>query len=307
MLEYSVVLLRLVQYVGAVLLLGVPLFFALRMPASDAAIERWPRTALIAVAVTTSVTAVVALLLQTAVMAGSLSEALKPESLNYVALGTGLGLGFVVRATAAAAMVILLLALRPGRLGWIILSVFGGVVCASLAWTGHGAATEGQAGLVHLGADVIHALAAGLWLGALAALAAVLAQAPGHREFDQLTHDALQGFAGLGTLAVGLLVASGLVNSWFLIGLDRLPQLLTTTYGILLLIKLALFGGMLAAAAANRFVLTPRLGLSLEDDARLPMAIRALRRSLVLESLLALMLLAVVAVMGTLAPPASMI
>lgn len=306
MLESSVILLRLAQYVGAVLLVGVPLFFACRMPVSGAAVERWPRTLLVTAALATAVAAVLALVAQTAVMAGSLSEALKPTSLEYVALGTGLGRAFVVRAAAAATMAGLLLLLRSGRPTWIVLSLFGAVVCGSLAWTGHGAATEGSAGVVHLGVDVVHALAAGLWLGALAALGMILTRAPGHAESDRLTHDALHGFAGLGTLAVGLLVVSGLANSWFLVGLDGLARLLTTSYGVLLVIKLALFGAMLAAASANRFLLTPRLRVSLDDETALPEAIRALRRSLLVESLLALALLAVVAVMGTLAPPAAM-
>ena len=50
-METTVVLLRLGQYIGAVLLFGVPLFFAFRMPMSDAAAERWPRTTLLVAAV----------------------------------------------------------------------------------------------------------------------------------------------------------------------------------------------------------------------------------------------------------------
>jgi putative copper resistance protein D len=180
------------------------------------------------------------------------------------------------------------------------------VICGSLAWTGHGAATEGPPGVVHLGADVVHAAAAAMWLGALAALGLFLTIPHGDQERDRLTHDALHGFAGMGTLAVGLLVASGLVNTWFLVGPDRLGALLTTPYGLLLSAKLAIFIGMLALAASNRFVLTPCLHRALEDESEKPSAIRALQRSLVLETLLAVILLGLVAVMGTLAPPAAM-
>ena len=151
-----------------------------------------------------------------------------------------------------------------------------------------------------------HIAAAAMWLGALAALGLFLTIPYGDAERDRLTHDALHGFAGMGTLAVGLLVATGLVNTWFLVGPDRLGALLTTPYGLLLSAKLVVFVGMLALAASNRFVLTPCLHRALEDESQKPSAIRALQRSLVLETLLAVILLGLVAMMGTLAPPAAM-
>lgn len=307
MLEFAVVLLRLAQYLGAMLLLGVPLFFAFRMPVSGAAVERWPRKTLLIAAFATAIASLAALVLQTAVMAGSMTEALKPASLAYMAFDMEIGRAFLARAVVAALAGVLLLVLRPNRASWIDLTVLGLAVCASLAWTGHGAATEGALGVVHLGADIIHALAAAMWLGALAALGLFLTIPHGDAERDRLTHDALHGFAGMGTLAVGLLVATGLVNTWFLVGPDRLGALLTTPYGLLLTAKLAVFLGMLALAASNRFVLTPCLRRALEDESQKPSAISALQRSLVLETLLAVILLGLVAVMGTLAPPAAMV
>src|SRR3546814_14315017 len=53
-------------------------------------------------------------------------------------------------------------------LGTISVAAGGGL--SSLAWSGHGAATEGGAGMVHLGADILPLLAAGAWVGALPAL-----------------------------------------------------------------------------------------------------------------------------------------
>ena len=270
-METTVVLLRLGQYIGAVLLFGVPLFFAFRMPMSDAAAERWPRTTLLVAAVATVLAALANLVVQTAVMAGSLTEALKPESLSYVAFGTGLGVGFLVRAAMALLAAVLLISLKPGRGGWIVLTVVGAVVSASLAWTGHGAATEGAGRWPHLIADVVHALAAGLWLGSLVALFLMLRTRHGHAAGAPVTHAALEGFAGLGTLAVVLLTITGLVNSAYLIGFSRLGSLLTTPYGVLLILKLVLFAGMLALAASNRFVLTPHLGSALEDDHARPL------------------------------------
>ncbi|MDZ4371209.1 MAG: copper homeostasis membrane protein CopD, partial [Phenylobacterium sp.] len=267
---------------------------------------RWPRKTLLIAAFATAIASLAALVLQTAVMAGSMAEALKPASLAYMAFDMEIGRAFLARAVVAALAGVLLLVLRPSRASWIGLTVLGLAVCASLAWTGHGAASEGAVGIVHLAADVIHAAAAAMWLGALAALGLFLTIPHGDPERDRLTHDALHGFAGMGTLAVGLLVATGLVNTWFLVGPDRLGALLTTPYGLLLTAKLAVFLGMLALAASNRFVLTPCLHRALEDESQKPSAISALQRSLVLETLLAVILLGLVAVMGTLAPPAAM-
>lgn len=306
MLESLVVLLRLGQYLGAVLLLGVPLFFAFRMPASSLSFERWPRTLLLFAAIFTALASLAALVLQTAVMAGSMAEALKPASMSYMALETSIGRAFVARAAASTLYGLLLLISRPSRAHWAVLTGVGVAVCASLAWTGHGAATEGPLGLVHLGADIIHAAAAAMWLGALAALGVFLAMPYGHPERDRLTHDALHGFAGMGTLAVALLVATGLANSGFLVGTDHLTALATTPYGLLLSAKLVVFGAMLALAASNRFDLTPHLQRSLGDGELMPGAIRGLRRSLALETSLAIILLGLVAVMGTLEPPAAM-
>jgi putative copper export protein len=46
-----------------------------------------------------------------------------------------------------------------------------------------------------------------------------------------------------------VLIASGLINSWYLVG--AFAALLGTLYGRLLLVKLSLFFGMLVLAAAN--------------------------------------------------------
>lgn len=273
---------------------------------SGAAAERWPRTTLTFAAIGTSLAALANLVLQTAVMAGSMSEALKPESLAYVALGTGLGVGFLVRAGMALLAAMLVVGLKPGRGGWIVLTLVGAVLSATFAWTGHGAATEGAGRWPHLIADVVHALAAGLWLGSLFALFLMLRRRHGHAAGAATTHAALEGFSGLGTLAVVLLVLTGLVNSGYLIGLDRIASLFTTPYGLLLAVKLALFAGMLALAASNRFKLTPQLGSALEDEQARPLALRRLRRSLALETGLAASLLLAVAIMGTQAPPAAM-
>jgi len=75
------------------------------------------------------------------------------------------------------------------------------------------------------------------------------------------------------------------------------------TYGMLLAIKVLLFAGMLVLAALNRFHLGPSLQQSLRDGQH-AIAANALRRSVVVELAIALLIVALVAWLGTLSPEA---
>ena len=304
MLEVAVIALRWLQYSGAVVLLGAPLFLLYSLRGAGGPTLAWARPTLIVAALVVALGSVAALVAQTAVMAGSLSEAVKPASLSFMVTGTALGMAMVVRAVVASLGFVARLALKPGRALWSLTVVAGLIVAASFAWTGHGAATEGPSGPVHLLADIIHSVGAALWLGALAALTVLLLRRS--VPDDLAVHRALHGFAGLGTLAVGLLVLTGLVNSWFLVGLAGIGDLGGSLYGQLLITKLVLFALMLALAAGNRFRLTPALGAVLAGREDPRQALQRLRRSVVAETLVGTVLLAVVAVMGTLAPPSAM-
>lgn len=304
MLEVAVIALRWLQYSGAVVLLGAPLFLLYSFRGADGPRLGWARPTLIVAAIVIALGSLAALVAQTAVMAGSMSEAVKPASLSFMVTGTALGMAMVARAVVAGFALVAIVALKPGRTLWSVLTTAGVIVSASFAWTGHGAGTEGPGALLHLTAAMIHAISAALWLGALVALTMLLLRrtAPD----DPAIHRALRGFAGLGTLAVVLLVLSGLGNSWFMIGPARVTDLGTSLYGQLLIAKLSLFALMLAIAVSNRFRLTPALGAVLERGEDPRQAFRRLRLNIIAETVVGAVLLAVVAVMGTLAPPSSM-
>jgi putative copper resistance protein D len=78
---------------------------------------------------------------------------------------------------------------------------------------------------------------------------------------------------------------------------------LTSPYGLLLDLKLVLFAAMLALAAANRYRLMPQLGAALAQAGSHERSLSVLRRSVFTEAALALVVLAVVSLMGTLEPP----
>jgi putative copper resistance protein D len=96
------------------------------------------------------------------------------------------------------------------------------------------------------------------------------------------------------------LIASGAINYFLIVG-PSLNALISTQYGLLLSIKLSLFIGMLAFAAANRYLLSPKVELAITAGKGLE-ASRLLRRSLVIETTLAIMVVACVAWLGVLSP-----
>ena len=301
MVEVWIIVLRGVQYAAGAVLLGMPAFMLYSARAVGPLGLGWPRPATAWAAAVLILAAPVALVAQTAMMAGSLSEAFKPEALAFMVTGMGLGKALVVRTLAAALALGAALLLRPGRLMWSLLTLLGVVVSASFSWTGHGAATQGPGHMIHLASDIVHAVAASVWVGALAAFAVLIVRRPsGDSAWDAGVARSLTGFAGVGTAAVGALVATGLINSAYLVGLSKALSLGASPYGVLLTIKLALFGLMVCLAAANRFRLAP---LMAHDAGQ---AMPHLKKSLVVEFALALTILAIVAVMGVQPPPASL-
>jgi len=303
--EAAVVLVRLVAFAAGVTLFGAPLFVLYGLPRENASAGAL-RPILIVAAFLTILAATVGLVLQTGEMAGDPSAGLDLATLRDVLAGGGFGISMAVRVLAGLLALVPLIARRAGRGLWGLTAVLGAVSLAAIAWSGHGGADEGAAGLVHALADVVHLLSAGVWLGALAALLLMLNQRSSSASSSVAVvdlHGALKGFAGVGSATVALIVASGLVNSWFLVGPSHIGDFAYSLWGRLLLIKLAVFTAMLGLAALNRFRLTPRLEATLASDPAA--ALGDLRRSLAQETAAGLAVLALVAALGRLAPPLS--
>src|SRR5205085_2365742 len=96
-------------------------------------------------------------------------------------------------------------------------------------------------------------------------------------------------FSILGMLSVGILAATGIVNTLNLAG--SVPALVGTEYGELLLLKIFFFIAMVGVAAVNRFGLLPRLG-GVET-------IRQLRRNALIEIGLGVIIVFIVGALGT--------
>ena len=250
----------------------------------------------------------IAIALLAAAMAGTPPWPVDREAIGMLLSESATGTAWKVRMIAlmVASIAALMSARRTMPLGLVALS--SGVAVATLAWTGHGAMDEGSTGWVHLTADILHLLSAGAWVGALLGLGLLVTRPA--RRIDTahltLTHRALHGFGPVGTIVVGTIIVTGLINAWLLVGLDKLPSLGSSAYGRLLIAKLALFGVMLGLASLNRFRFTPAFERSVAagDHGR---ALRTLRTSLVVEAACVISILALVGWLGTLEPPSTTI
>jgi len=174
---------------------------------------------------------------------------------------------------------------------------------ASLALVGHTQSNDGALWIAHVSADGAHLLAAGAWLGGLLGLGRLLMLA---RRLPSVEHEAhvtaaLVRFSGMGYLAVAILIGSGLINAWMLVGSP--VSLITTPYGQLLSAKVGLLAVMIALAAQNRFRLVPALQASKETSRLVETSLRALRRNVIGEQILGLTIVLIVSWLGTLAPP----
>ncbi|MBU2166679.1 MAG: copper homeostasis membrane protein CopD [Alphaproteobacteria bacterium] len=300
-IDLTVVVLRWLQFAAAVVALGLPLFQIYAPGPVPARSARW---AAIAPGLLLAVGAAGGLVAQTAMMAGGWAAAFDPASMGYVIQSTALGMAHMARAALALAGVAILMFGQDRRVpGLMAVMAFAGAT-ASFAWSGHGAASEGAGGLIHLIADIIHALAAAVWLGALAGFCIRLCR-PFGGEIETTTRD-LAGFATVGSAAVSVLVLTGLINAGFLIGIDGVVRVASSTWGLLLLGKLALFILMVGLAAHNRFTLTPALARAITHDTATDGPVRRLQLSIGLEMAAGLVLLGLVAAMGVQMPPASM-
>lgn len=279
---------RFTLFAGLVLLIGawafVPLVAAPVGAATDALRARRDRLLRagwwLAVAAT-----LVGLVAQTAVAAGlPLHQALRPRLLVEL-LSTRYGL---VGAARLALLAVAAVAWRPRRVERArrLSALLALALAATPGLAGHAGALRPMA--LHVAVDAVHVAAAAVWLGGLVLLLRALRAAPAAA--------LVRRFSGVARAAVAVLVVTGVARSVMEVG--ALSALLTTGYGITLLVKLGVFVPLLALAAANRFWVQPRLDEATgTDDAG-----RRLRRTVGGEVVLGVVVLAVTAVLVNLPP-----
>lgn len=294
MTGWAVILLRFAQYGGAAVLFGSSAFLLYSPLLGQAEAPRWTKRLLVAAAAALVFAAPLGFLMQTVLLAGSFDAAVEPSALHAALLDMNFGKSSLVRFVMAVAAGLVLTLMPSTRAAWRICATLGAGIAASFAWMGHGAASEGIWGGIHLASDILHCLAASGWIGALAVFCLALS---GPQLHPRRLHAALASFSGMGTLLVATIILTGLINNSFLVGWS-FGDVVATTYGRILAAKLALFVLMLALAGMNRYRHTPALANHAFND----LCLTKLRRSIGLETLLALCVLALVSWLGTLQP-----
>ena len=223
---------------------------------------------------------------------------------------TRFGYAWQLRSLFFVVLAALLLAQRgdiPGVSNWrgAPAALLAGAYLGMLAFAGHGEEGLGFEGDVHLAADFLHLVAAGLWLGGLVPLALLLFDLRSVREPNWIPAacHAASRFSNLGILVVGLLLVTGTINAWFLTG--GMPSLVDTGYGRLLLLKIALFAAMVALAGINRQYLLPQLRGDFGVVAE-PQAVQWLIRSTLVEITIGMGVIVIVGMLGIMAPATDM-
>jgi copper resistance protein D len=237
-------------------------------------------------------------------------EVVASGTLWIILTRTQFGMAFAARIVLAALLSGFLLQrcnIKPGTamLRRVLPALLAGGYLGLLAFSGHGQEGLGFERYVHVASDFLHLIAAGLWLGGLIPLAALLALLSRFREQFWVTAACEVGsrFSTLGILAVGMLLTTGVINASFLIG--GIQNLIDTSYGRLLSLKIALFVAMVGLAGINRLQLLPRLCGEAKIDQTI-LTVRQLLRGVLAELTLGLGIILIVGMLGTIAPATDM-
>ena len=154
-----------------------------------------------------------------------------------------------------------------------------------------------------LPANVVHVVAMSAWLGGVAVLVLALRGATARLEAGERTRllAAVVGrFSALAGLAIAVLLASGVVQG--VVEVRTPANLVETAFGRAVLVKIVLFGGIVALGYVNRRRLLPALERAAEGGASPGRAGVLLRRTLRAELALGLAALAATGALSGYAP-----
>jgi len=290
--------LRWLGYLGYALLLGGFVFLALCWPAGAADARAFR---LLAIGWTASLAAALGVLLVQGAYAGELplGDALDGSVLRGT-IDTRFGQAVLARLILLA-VVAPLLAATLGRLPAatargraLFLGAAGALgVAGAATWAAADHASTGIQVPLAVVSDLVHISAMGLWLGGLAMLALVACRPAAGAAADAVP--AVRAFSRLALCCVGALVASGVYQAWR--GVGSWAALSGTPYGRLVVLKVGgicvLIGlGWMARDWIRRAV--EHTGTSAVPAAQRIDAdglLRRLRRSVVLEAVVALVVL----------------
>jgi copper transport protein len=287
---WTVMSARLAALVGAVLLTGTAAFAVLTGPVTGTGRVAWPwplrRQLALAAGGATAL-----LVLGTAVQLAAITVPLGGREAVPDLAGSRVGRWLLIRVMAGVVAGWLLCGTNRGHAGRR--AAAGAlpaaiVVILTFSLTSHAAAGRGAVWATL--SDLVHLLAASVWLGTLAHVAIALYAE--RRAFSPVAPAAVQllrRFSTVAAISVALLLATGTVNA--LAQVPSAAALVSTGYGRTLLGKLSAAVVLPAIAATNAFYFRPRVVARSAPVALL----RGFRRAVLLEAVAGLTVLALTA------------
>jgi copper transport protein len=235
---------RWIGFVGLMLLVGAGLVLTLLWP------RRLKRSAPMRAAMVgaglVALATVLELALDVPYVAGGGLGSVRGSDVQEV-LASQYGAAHLVRLGVLGAAVVLLRAVVKGR-GWgadrVLLAVLGVIGVATWSLSGHPSASTVPS--VSVTADMIHLASMSVWLGGLAMLVVFLLPRANATELAAI----VPLWSRWATYAVGALVVTGVVQGLFEV--RTFSALFGTTYGLVLVAKVALVGVVLLVALGSR-------------------------------------------------------
>lgn len=247
---------RFVEIIALLLAAGGGLFACLIAPG-------WRPRLLVVSLVTLLVAYAAGFVLNTAILqGGGIGDALDMDALQATA-DTPFGRSLELRALLALVAVGPALLLRsntslPNAARYALATVFVGLA-ASLSITGHAVTTEPT--WLRMPLDMLHVTAAAIWIGGLLQLAYL---AP----FATTYVDAIARFSRLAFASVVVILLTGAYATFAELG-TSVRELVESTYGRLIVAKLALYFGTMPLAWNNMSAFVPQIARRPEDAPRM--------------------------------------
>jgi putative copper resistance protein D len=168
------------------------------------------------------------------------------------------------------------------------------LIAVTFTFIGHST----ELGLLAQGLILIHVLIIGSWIGAFYPLWK-LCSTDDHSDDNIVIKNVMDTFGRLGIVIVILVLLSGMGMVWMLF--DSPTELFSSNYGIAVTIKLCLVAIILLIAAWHKLVLVPKLTIANPSLAK-----QKLQKSIGLEALIAVLILATTAVLSSVLGPMSL-
>ncbi|HZR82400.1 MAG TPA: CopD family protein [Candidatus Binatia bacterium] len=188
---------------------------------------------------------------------------------------------------------------------WLALLATTTAAVVAMTLVSHAAALpSGRAPAIAV--QMAHLVAAGAWIGSLAHLLAARALVRSARTRSEiaLVADVVRRFSPIALAAAAVLVGSGAFAAWSNLGTP--VAIVTSAYGLTLLVKLTLLATLLVPAWVNYRVVRPALARAAESEAAAAAAPAVLARfgsMLELEVTAGLLVIAVAGILGSVSPP----